>query len=199
MFDIDNWSLLLVNSENSLPINFSVDLIEIKNNDNANTYLLDKRIVPYLYNMFYFAQRSGITLNIFSGYRDVFKQIELMNNSIKKYRDNKRSIKESQNLSLNTIALPGFSEHHTGLAVDLYSNQTRLYDNVSFENTYAYKWLKNNSYKFGFILRYPKDKIDITNIAFEPWHYRFVGFNAAKYMYLNNLCLEEFIEQISKN
>ncbi|MBE5821569.1 MAG: D-alanyl-D-alanine carboxypeptidase family protein [Clostridiales bacterium] len=199
MFNINDWNLILVNSENALPKNFSIELKEIKNMDNGNTYLLDNRIILYLFNMFNFAQRSGITLNIFSGYRDIFKQIDLLNNSIKKHRKEKRNINEAQSLSLKTIALPGFSEHHTGLAIDIYSNQTRLYDNISFENTYAFRWLKNNSYRFGFILRYPKDKSNITNISFEPWHYRFVGYNAAKYMYDNNLCLEEFIEKISKN
>lgn len=197
MFNKNDWNLILINSENALPPNFSVNLFELKNSDNNKIYLLDKRIIPYLLKMFTFAQRKNITLNIFSGYRDINSQINLLNNSIKKHRKNNRSISEAQNLSLKTIALPGFSEHHTGLAIDLYSNQTRLYDNISFENTYTYKWLINNSYKFGFILRYPKNKTYITNISFEPWHFRFVGYNAAKYMYLNNLCLEEFIEKIT--
>ena len=199
MFNINDWNLVLVNSENPISKNYSIDLYSLKNYDDGNTYYLDNRIVPYLLNMFNFASRSGIYLNIFSGYRDIYRQMEILSNEIKKHINNSKSICEAQNLALKTIAIPGFSEHHTGLAVDIYSYQTRLYDNISFENTFAYRWLKNNSYKFGFILRYPKDKINITNIGFEPWHYRFVGYNAAKEMFIKNLCLEEFISQYTKN
>ena len=87
-------------------------------------------------------------------------------------------------------ARPGESEHHTGLCFDLYSLTEK--DFLS-ENTAAYKWLEQNAYRFGFILRYTKNKTDITGYMFEPWHYRYVGRDAAKEIWEKNLTLEEYL------
>ena len=81
------------------------------------------------------------------------------------------------------------SEHQTGLAVDV-SDKNGDYDN--FINTKEFEWMKNNAYKYGFILRYPKYKTDITGYMYEPWHYRYVGINIARYIYENNITLEEY-------
>ena len=86
-------------------------------------------------------------------------------------------------------ARPGFSEHHTGLAIDIDNIKTSYTD---FDKTKEFIWMQENAYKYGFILRYPEDKVDITGYIYEPWHYRYVGVEAAKYIYENNMTLEEY-------
>lgn len=105
---------------------------------------------------------------------------------------------------LTYSAYPGTSEHQTGLCVDLfvspdmkelenYGYEGEYTDDVGFAETDAFKWLKNNAHKFGFILRYPEDKVDITGYSYESWHYRFVGIDAATDIYNNDLTLEEYL------
>ena len=86
-------------------------------------------------------------------------------------------------------ARPGYSEHQTGLAVDVYNGKI---DFTNFENTKEYNWMQDNAYKFGFILRFPKDKVLETGYQYESWHYRYVGKEIAKYIHDNNLCFEEY-------
>lgn len=86
-------------------------------------------------------------------------------------------------------ARPGYSEHQTGLAVDVYNGKE---DFTNFEKTKEYNWMQDNAYKFGFILRFPKDKVLETGYQYESWHYRYVGKEIAKYIHDNNLCFEEY-------
>ena len=86
-------------------------------------------------------------------------------------------------------ARPGYSEHQTGLAVDVYNGKE---DFTNFEKTKEYSWMQDNAYKFGFILRFPKDKVLETGYQYESWHYRYVGKEIAKYIHDNNLCFEEY-------
>ena len=109
--------------------------------------------------------------------------------------DSYRSYEDQQRVYLNKgseiATLPGHSEHHTGLAFDL-----DLYINgrvADFDGTGDYKWVHDNCYKYGYVLRYPHDKTEVTEISYEPWHLRYVGKEHAYYMYTNNLCLEEYI------
>ena len=98
-------------------------------------------------------------------------------------------INTSKNYALNCSAKPGHSEHQTGLAVDVEGSNN---DYDKFESSIEFNWMINNSYKYGFILRYPKGKENITGFKYEPWHYRYVGIELAKYLYKNNLTLEEY-------
>ena len=97
---------------------------------------------------------------------------------------------------LSYSASPGSSEHQTGLCVDFVSEEYGDRLDVGFENTAAFEWLEQNAYKFGFILRYPKDKTSITGYSYEPWHYRFVGREAATDIYFTGLCLEEYLNEL---
>lgn len=94
---------------------------------------------------------------------------------------------------LKDTAEPGKSEHQTGLCVDFTTSSIVAVSN-KFEQTEAFKWLVENSWKYGFVLRYPKDKVDVTGYAYESWHYRFVGFERASIMYQTGLCYEEYLE-----
>ena len=95
-------------------------------------------------------------------------------------------------------ALPGQSEHQTGLCVDLTTSETGAELTEAFENTAAFAWLSENAYKFGFILRYPKGMEGITGYTYEPWHYRFVGREAATDIYLGSLTLEQYLSVYQK-
>ena len=97
--------------------------------------------------------------------------------------------------SSHTIAVPGASEHQVGLALDIVCSTYYRLDEA-FGDTEAGKWLAENSYQYGFILRYPKDKEEITGIEYEPWHFRYVGKEAAKEMTEQKLTLEEYVEQV---
>ena len=101
------------------------------------------------------------------------------------------SEEEAKKEAATRVAIPGTSEHHLGLAVDINSVET------SFENTKAFKWLQKNAENYGFVLRYPKDKKAITKIIYEPWHYRYVGVEHAKEMNRLGLCLEEYIDLLN--
>ena len=143
------------------------------------------RSVAYtpLVNMINDAKKNNINLKVISSYRTYDKQEFLFNNSV-----NKNGI----NHALLYSAKPGHSEHQLGLAVDL--NTT---DN-NFENTKEYEWLKNNSYKYGFILRYPKGKEYLTGFAFEPWHYRYVGIDIATKIFEEDITFEEYVVKYLK-
>ena len=98
---------------------------------------------------------------------------------------------EAEKKAATIVALPGTSEHHLGLAVDINSVET------SFEDTAAFRWLQENAENYGFILRYPKDKQEITKIIYEPWHYRYVGVEHAKTINGLGMCFEEYVEYLS--
>lgn len=128
-------------------------------------------------------KNSGIYLNIVSGYRSYSYQKKLYENYVKR---------DGRKLADTYSARPGHSEHQTGLAFDI----NRASD--SFAQTPAAGWLAKHCYEYGFIIRYPKDKVHITGFQYEPWHIRYVGKELAKYLYENNLCLEEYFGIDSK-
>ena len=125
------------------------------------------------------AKALGLNIPLVSGYRSYETQEKLYNKYVKKDGEKKA----------NTYsAKPGESEHQTGLAFDIGSVDR------SFANTIEAKWLAENAYLYGFIIRYPKDKEEITGYNYEPWHLRYVGQELAKYLKKNNLTLEEYYE-----
>ena len=126
------------------------------------------------------AKKEGLTLIINSSYRSYEKQEETYNGFSYKYGKEKAD---------ELAARPGHSEHQTGLAVDI---TTKLNDNEEFKDTEEFTWLKNNAYKYGFILRYPEGLEDITGYTYEPWHYRYVGADIAKKIYELNITYDEY-------
>ncbi len=139
---------------------------------------LSSEVQSQLNIMFEAAKQDGINLFITSGFRSYNRQKELYNNYVK--RDGKKAADTYS-------ARPGHSEHQTGLAVDLNSTAN------SFANTPEAKWIAENSYKYGFIVRYPKGKEDITGYIYEPWHVRYLGVEKATEVFESGLCLEEFL------
>lgn len=126
------------------------------------------------------AKKENINIRVMSSYRSYDYQVNLYTNYIKK---------DGKALADTYSARPGFSEHQTGLSIDI-DDQKELYTN--FHKTEAYKWMINNSYKYGFILRYPKNKENITGYTYESWHYRYVGKKIAKYIKKHNITFDEY-------
>ena len=129
-----------------------------------------------------------------SAYRDYSYQVSLFNTYINKEMAADRTLTEAQAREkvLMYSAAPGTSEHQSGLCVDFITSEMTDLDE-SFATYPVYTWLRENAHKFGFILRYPEDKVDVTGYSYEPWHYRFVGQRAAAEIYLSGECLEEYL------
>jgi len=184
--EITDWNLRLANSENILPENFEVEVADID-----DTRQFDARAIKYLKQMINAMGKDGIS-NVWvqSAYRSVERQKELYDNSVQKYLKQGKSQEEAEKLTDEYINKPGSSDHNLGLAVDF------NYVDNKFEDLDGFKWLKENAEDYGFILRYPKDKEEITKISYESWHWRYVGEEHAKKMNELNMCLEEYIEYL---
>jgi len=182
-----DWSLILVNSRLPLAENFSVDLEIV-----ADQHQVDTRIAQPLKNMFADAKASGISLILHSAHHSVEYHAEFFDQVIQSYIASGKNADEAAILAEQYYATPGASEHHTGLAVDIVTASHRELT-IGLESTPAFKWLSENAHTYGFILRYPEDKFDITQINYKPWHYRYVGVAAATEIHASGLCLEEYL------
>lgn len=194
--DIDSntsdWELVLVNRDHKIPEGYSVELEEVE-----TTHKIDKRVAESLKQMLSDAREEGLSPIICSSYRTREKQTQLYNNKVKEYKRFGYSSDEAENLASYWVAIPGTGEHETGLAVDIVSKKYQILDEKQ-EETDVQKWLMENSYKYGFTLRYPTDKKEITMINYEPWHYRYVGIDNATYMKEHDMCLEEYIDYLKQ-
>ena len=137
---------------------------------------------------------AGFSPVICSSYRTQEKQQQLFDNQVEKWKKQGYSEDEAKIEAGRLVAVPGTSEHQLGLALDIVDISYQILDEKQ-EDTPAQQWLLENSWKYGFILRYPKDKTDITKISYEPWHYRYVGEKAAMEIFDRKICLEEYLEK----
>lgn len=185
--NIRDWNLLLVNSSHPIPDDFSVNLVQLKGGQT-----IDERAYPDLQNMMDDARNAGLSPIICSSYRTMEKQTSLFNKKVMGLIAQGYSEIEARTEAGKWIAVPGTSEHQLGLAVDIVSESYQILDEQQ-QNTAEQKWLTENSYKYGFILRYPADKSEITGIDFEPWHYRYVGKEIAAEIDQKGICLEEYL------
>ncbi|MBR5429751.1 MAG: M15 family metallopeptidase [Firmicutes bacterium] len=180
----EDWRLILVNDSHRLPRNYHVELTLLDNGEQV-----DERIYPDLQAMFDAARADGLQLFVAAGYRTREQQRELLRERTEAYREEGCSRSEARRLARQWVARPGTSEHQLGIAVDVNADLS-----VSTSDE-VYAWLQENSYKYGFINRYPPDKTEITGIVNEPWHYRYVGCEAAAEITSQGLCLEEYLRQ----
>ncbi|BCN31738.1 M15 family metallopeptidase [Anaeromicropila herbilytica] len=179
------WNLILVNRWNAIPDDFSIHLKTLKND-----YQIDERIYPELQEMFDDARSEGIYPLIGSAFRSNEKQQSLFDDKVNKYLEQGYKRKDAVELANTWVASPGTSEHQIGLALDINAEKNRC------TNDEVYSWLRENSYKYGFILRYPKDKTNITGTCYEPWHFRYVGKKVAKVIHERGICLEEYLSNL---
>jgi len=181
---------LLVNKTNCLDKNYiPTNLVDVlsKYKDGIT---LDETVLKAFRNMQMDAKRYGYDIDIMSGYRDYEYQLNLYNNLIKE---------KGFNYALRTIAKPGCSEHQTGLALDFcVYKDNKCYIESELEDFAETKWVHANAHKYGFILRYPDNKEEITGYNYEPWHLRYIG-DLAIYLYNNDLTLEEFYNRKNSN
>ena len=186
--DTDSWKLKLVNFENYIPDDFFVPTAV-----SADEYLFDERAVNALDELLSAGRNAGMQLVLTSAYRSHSYQDGLFQNKVSLIlSENGISRSEAENEAARVVARPGSSEHNLGLAADIVCESYNILDE-GYSDTAEARWLRENCADFGFILRYDKDKEDITRVIFEPWHFRFVGTDSARFMMEEGLCLEEFL------
>ena len=189
-FDKEDWRLILVNKQHPIPEDYTFSLGSIGGNMEC-----DERIIADLQAMLQAAEDDGVDLVICSPYRDYERQAYLFEKKITGYMNSGMSYMDAYKIASMSVTAPNASEHQIGLAIDFYSSTYRKLDE-GFEDTETGKWLAAHSYEYGFILRYPKGKEYITGIEYEPWHFRYVGAEAAAVITENGLTLEEFLEDL---
>lgn len=178
-----SWNLILVNHFNPIPDNYSIELVTLQNGRQV-----DSRIYSDLQQMFNDARMQGIYPIVGEGYRTTEEQQALLTEKIEAYLNEGYNEKEATKLAKEWVAIPGYSEHQIGLAVDINAEKS-----MSTKEE-VYQWLAENAYQYGFILRYPEGKENFTGTTYEPWHYRYVGKEAALEIYSKRLCLEEYLQ-----
>ena len=183
---LNEWRLKLVNNDNSVDKSYVPELEEY-----SDGIMFDKRAIGYLKNMINAMHKDNITgIWVQSAYRSYEKQEELFNRKVTSYKNQGKGQAEAERLAQMVVQRPEMSEHNLALAAD-FNTVTN-----EFENTKAFEWLQKNASDYGFILRYPKDKQDITKITYESWHWRYVGETHAKVMKEKGYCLEEYIDYL---
>ena len=185
--DTDAWNLTLVNPWTPLPEDYSFTKKEL-----SNGHAVDERCYPDLQAMMDACRAAGNSPLICSSYRSYEKQQSLYQSKVDRLIAQGYSREQSETEAGKAVALPGTSEHQLGLAVDIVDLANQNLDS-SQEDTAVQKWLMEHSWEYGFILRYPNEKSDLTGIIYEPWHYRYVGKDAAEAIYRQGLCLEEYL------
>ena len=191
----DSSYLILANKQNPLAQDhIPSDLVSLTV-PTTKTIELRSSAARALEAMFFEMKADGITdLSVTSGYRSYNYQKWLFDYYVSEYQQKGYSYEEAVKLVESDTARPGYSEHQTGLCVDFWTSTMTSLSN-EFENTEASQWLRENAWRFGFILRYPSDKIDTTGYTYESWHYRFVGVDAASEIRKNGWCFEEYVEK----
>lgn len=180
--DINKKELMLTNKYNYLDDAYdSTNMVTVSNRYSyGENQMLTSDTFDAFKRMFDDAKKENLTLIVNSSYRSYAEQDEIY----EKYKKNK-----GEEYADSIAARPGFSEHQTGYAIDLITYGAT---SSTFEETDEFRWLQNNAYKYGFILRYPKDKEYLTGYSYESWHYRYVGLSAAKIIHDENITFDEY-------
>ncbi len=186
------WYLTLVNRDNPLPVDFQPPELSMIRSEKY----LDSRAYPDLEAMLEAAQEEDLYPLVCSAFRAREYQETLFQEEIQRHLDRGLSQEEAEAEAAMWVAVPGTSEHELGLAVDIVDLDYQMLDEEQ-EQTEVQQWLMAHCAEYGFILRYPTDRSDVTGIDYEPWHYRYVGRAAAAEIMGRNLCLEEYLEQIT--
>ncbi len=181
------WNLRLVNATHALPDDFTVEVTKLRSG-----HAIDSRAYPDLQDMMDAARSEGLSPIICSSFRTMETQQRLFQNQIDAYVSRGYSQDDAAREAAVWVAIPGTSEHQLGLAVDIVDESYQLLDEQQ-EQTPVQQWLMAHCHEYGFVLRYPTDKSEITGIGYEPWHYRYVGKEAAAEIMAQGLCLEEYL------
>lgn len=185
-----DWRLVLVNGENPLPESFEVPELTLLQNGHA----VDSRAYPSLQQMMDDCRAAGLQPLICSSYRSVDTQWQLFQQEVQNWLTKGCDRAEAEEQAAQWVARPGTSEHHMGLALDIVDLTYQVLDHQQ-EDTAVQRWLMAHCAEYGFILRYPTDKSELTGVNYEPWHYRYVGEAVAREIMDNGLCLEEYLSR----
>ena len=185
--DDDRWCLALVNEKHPLDTSY----VPAKLTEISGGKQVDSRMADSLNKMLDDAKKAGLSMYVTSGYRSYEKQRDVFNTTMQDWINQGYTPLNAYDETKKSVAIPGTSEHATGLAVDIMSTKYGELDEKQGD-TEEQKWLMEHCSEYGFVLRFPQDKSDITGIIYEPWHYRYVGVDAAKEMTENGLTLEEY-------
>lgn len=186
------WYLVLVNRDNPIPDGYVPTLAYV----DGKNHQVDERIADALVRMLKDCRKNGLDPMICSSYRTNETQENLFESMVKKYKNQGMSSEEAVNAAKIIVAYPGTSEHQLGLAADIVSRKYQVLDKKQ-EQTKVYQWLKEHCVEYGFIVRYPDEKTDITGIIYEPWHFRYVGIEAAREIMSEGITLEEYLDSQS--
>lgn len=183
------WNLVLVNGENKLPDDFRVSTVRAQYGYGSYPFELDERIADIWVQMRNdaVADGAGDMMGIISAYRSVELQTDSFSNSVYNFLYQGYSMEDAIALTSKSYMYPGCSDHNLGLAIDIGTTNAS-----AFESSNAFAWLMEHAEDYGFVLRYPADKVEITKVKYEPWHWRYVGVEAAKEMNELGMCLEEY-------
>lgn len=188
--------ILLVNPWNLVPEGYEPEFVELSTAVAVEGMKVDSSCYDALVRMIQDCTAQCSQVCVVSSYRSIDYQTGLYNKKVNYYLGLGYSQEEAQAEAATIVAVPGTSEHHLGLAVDIID--TQLWSLVEEqEDLEGQQWLMENCWRYGFILRYPKDKIDVTGIIYEPWHYRYVGEEVAKELHDSGLTLEEYLDSLS--
>lgn len=192
--DMEDWRMILVNAQNPVPEGYTV---ETQVADSYTGKELQTEAAQQYAAMKEAAQAEGIQLMLCSAYRSVEYQTGLFETEKAQWLAQGMTEEEAYAKAATVVAIPGYSEHNTGLAADIVTPE---YQDLSegFEDTPAFAWLNQHAAEYGFILRYPEGMQDVTGIIYEPWHYRYVGVENAKYIVESGLCLEQFTDLMTQ-
>jgi D-alanyl-D-alanine carboxypeptidase len=190
----NGWAFYLVDKHNPLPDGFEIVLYGLGEEDEW-WRAVDSRLAGYAERMLEDSREDGVHIVIIEGFRTIERQQEIYDRRINYYLGLGLNQMQAALLTETEVARPGASEHNAGLALDVASGN---YNPYAFENTAEFIWLAENSWKYGFILRYPDNALHITGFIYEPWHYRFVGVRRAREIVESGLTLEEFINYTSQ-
>ena len=225
--NLDKAYLILANKTTALGEDYepsSMEALTCKKLESGRTYMLESRAAQALYAMLAEMQAEDVTdIMVASAYRSYDKQLTTYESHLKRemneissdayrvfgseyiqmnYLDKKiykLTLEDAHTVVQSYSALPGQSEHQTGLCIDFATYEEGDEPlTEAFETTAAYRWLSQNAYKFGFILRYPEGKENITGYTYEPWHYRFVGREAATDIYNGGMTLEQYLQLVAE-
>lgn len=196
----DDWELLLVNEDNPVPENYEVSVNFVPA---YNGMLMDERIYQSWMDWYHDALEAGHELVLVSAYRSVDHQISNIEYFTQQRIDAGMSFDEARAETMRFMAVPGASEHHTGLALDIvdtdwYAQHPEGPLRQDYDTHPSQHYLIDSMADFGFILRYPKGKEEITGIGYESWHFRYVGPENAKFMQKHELTLEEYVGLIAE-
>lgn len=183
-----SWQLRLVNSTHPLPGDWDPDLSVI---DPITGEKFDSRALEYLRTMLDAMEREGLQPLVCSGYRSYESQVAIFQQNVETALCQGYTQEEAEEQAALWVMPPGCSEHQSGLAADIVSVENQNLDETQ-EDTPEQAWLHAHCQEYGFILRYPQDKTELTGVNYEPWHYRYVGEEAARDIMSQGLCLEEY-------